>query len=126
VTGARDPDERAFWPLSPERSSLTRPSERTGPTGEHSPLRVFLDPRSVTAASAHPAAMFPRTTTPPRRSDPAQEERFEVLAGKVRFTIDVKRIIGRWPGHLVLLCVVAAVGVMHSFRRRRTSSFLLR
>jgi quercetin dioxygenase-like cupin family protein len=47
----------------------------------------------------------------PSHYHPAQEERFEVLAGTVRFTINGKRIEAR-PGDRV----IAPVGVKHSFR----------
>ncbi|HVS28444.1 MAG TPA: cupin domain-containing protein [Solirubrobacteraceae bacterium] len=47
----------------------------------------------------------------PAHYHPAQEERFEVIAGNVRFTIDGKRIEAG-PGTRL----VAPVGVKHSFR----------
>jgi quercetin dioxygenase-like cupin family protein len=47
----------------------------------------------------------------PSHLHPSQEERFEVLAGHVRFRIDGSTIDG-WPG----MRVVAPAGVKHAFR----------
>jgi quercetin dioxygenase-like cupin family protein len=47
----------------------------------------------------------------PAHYHPAQEERFEVIAGTVRFTVGGKRVHAR-PGSRI----VAPVGVRHSFR----------
>jgi quercetin dioxygenase-like cupin family protein len=47
----------------------------------------------------------------PAHTHPAQEERFEVVSGQVRFTVDGRRINGHAGTR-----VVAPAGVKHSFR----------
>jgi hypothetical protein len=52
-----------------------------------------------------------RAATFPPHYHPAQEERFEVLAGHVRFDVDGTRTEGG-PG----TCVIAPAGAKHAFR----------